>query len=120
MENGNDKFIEVVYGKDIVQVEDDFVRQFQLEFLSSIKCKYKDCVEIMKNEGEYCLKYFEVKVVDEDVFRKFSLFFFLFKFWRFIIKIFSLRSILRIVYFFKFLENILAFLLVLKNKLNGV
>nr|XP_044634434.1 probable helicase senataxin isoform X2 [Equus asinus] len=120
MENGNDKLIEVVHGKDTVQVEDDSVRQPQLESLSSAKCKYKDCVETMKNEGEYCLKHSEVKAADEDVFRKPSLPLSSSKPWRPTTKIFSSRSTSRIAHLSKSLENTSALPPALKNKSNGV
>uniref|UniRef100_A0A8C0W8S5 Probable helicase senataxin n=1 Tax=Castor canadensis TaxID=51338 RepID=A0A8C0W8S5_CASCN len=69
MENDYDKLIEVIHGKDTVQVE-DFVSRPQLESLSGTKCKYKDCVETLKTQGEYCSRHSETKVSDEDVFRK--------------------------------------------------
>uniref|UniRef100_A0ABI7ZKI5 Senataxin n=1 Tax=Felis catus TaxID=9685 RepID=A0ABI7ZKI5_FELCA len=62
MENGNEKLIEIVHGKDTALMEE--------ESWSSTKCKYKDCVEAAQNQGEYCSKHCEAKAVDEDVFRK--------------------------------------------------
>ncbi|XP_047687230.1 probable helicase senataxin isoform X2 [Prionailurus viverrinus] len=62
MENGNQKLIEIVHGKDTALMEE--------ESWSSTKCKYKDCVEAAQNQGEYCSKHCEAKAVDEDVFRK--------------------------------------------------
>ncbi|XP_040338647.1 putative helicase senataxin isoform X1 [Herpailurus yagouaroundi] len=62
MENGNEKLIEIVHGKDTAPMEE--------ESWSSTKCKYKDCVEAAQNQGEYCSKHCEAKAVDEDVFRK--------------------------------------------------
>ncbi|XP_074218553.1 putative helicase senataxin isoform X1 [Camelus bactrianus] len=70
MEKENDNLIEVVHGKDTVQVEEVSTSRPQLESVSSTKCKYKDCVETLKNQGEYCLKHSEAKAADEDVFRK--------------------------------------------------
>ncbi|XP_077003427.1 LOW QUALITY PROTEIN: putative helicase senataxin [Tamandua tetradactyla] len=65
----NDAIIELVYGKDTVQVEDT-ISLPQLESLSSTKCKHKDCVETTKTQGEYCMRHSEAKTTDEDVFRK--------------------------------------------------
>ncbi|XP_046954132.1 probable helicase senataxin isoform X2 [Lynx rufus] len=62
MENGNEKLIEIVHGKDTALMEE--------ESWSSTKCKYKDCVEAAQNQGEYCSKHCEAKAVDEGVFRK--------------------------------------------------
>lgn len=59
----------IVAHKDTVQREDSLSRP-QLESLSIIKCKYKDCVETTKNQGEYCPKHSEAKAADDDVFRK--------------------------------------------------
>lgn len=59
----------IVAHKDTVQREDSLSRP-QLESLSIIKCKYKDCVETTKNQGEYCPKHSEAKAADDDLFRK--------------------------------------------------
>ncbi|XP_058380337.1 probable helicase senataxin isoform X2 [Diceros bicornis minor] len=119
MENDNDKLLEVVHGKHAVQVEDDSISRPQLESLSSTKCKYKDCVETMKNQGEYCSKHSEVKAADEDVFRKPSLPVSSSKRSRpSTAKIFSSRSTSRIANLSKSLENTSALLPVLKNKSN--
>lgn len=67
MQNG-DRLIEEVHRKS-VQVEDPVSRP-QAESLSSARCKYKDCVETVKGQGEYCSKHSEAKAADEDVFRK--------------------------------------------------
>ncbi|MEJ1271757.1 senataxin [Cricetulus griseus] len=65
----NNKLI-VVTHKDAIQ-RDDSVNQPQLvESLSVTKCKYKDCVETTKNQGEYCPRHSEAKAADDDVFRK--------------------------------------------------
>ncbi|GAB1286159.1 Probable helicase senataxin [Apodemus speciosus] len=65
----NNKTIIVAHKKDTVQREDSLSRP-QLESLSITKCKYKDCVETTKNQGEYCPRHSEAKAVDDDVFRK--------------------------------------------------
>ncbi|XP_060464266.2 putative helicase senataxin isoform X1 [Panthera onca] len=62
MENGNEKLIEVVHGKETALTEEGS--------WSGTKCKYKDCVEAAQKQGEYCSKHCEAKAVDEDVFRK--------------------------------------------------
>ncbi|XP_025790789.1 probable helicase senataxin [Puma concolor] len=62
MENGNEKLIEMVHGKDTALMEE--------ESWSSTKSKHKDCVEAAQNQGEYCSKHCGAKAVDEDVFRK--------------------------------------------------
>ncbi|CAH6788814.1 probable helicase senataxin isoform X2 [Phodopus roborovskii] len=64
----NNKLI-IVAHKDAVQRENS-VSQPQLESLSVTKCKYKDCVETTKNQGEYCPRHSEAKAADDDVFRK--------------------------------------------------
>nr|XP_004654093.2 probable helicase senataxin [Jaculus jaculus]XP_045002580.1 probable helicase senataxin [Jaculus jaculus] len=68
MENDYDKLIEVVHRKDMVQV--DFVSCPQLKFVSGMKCKHKDCGEILKSQGDYCSRHSEAKAADDDVFRK--------------------------------------------------
>ncbi|XP_052037963.1 probable helicase senataxin isoform X4 [Apodemus sylvaticus] len=65
----NNKTIIVAHKKDTVQREDPLSRP-QLESLSITKCKYKDCVETTKNQGEYCPRHSEAKAADDDVFRK--------------------------------------------------
>ncbi|XP_057403852.1 probable helicase senataxin isoform X2 [Balaenoptera acutorostrata] len=121
MEKENDKLIEVVHGKDTVQVEEDSVSRPQLESLSSTKCKYKDCVETLKNQGEYCSKHSEAKAADEDIFRKPGLPLSASKPSRpSTAKIFSSSSTSRIAGLSKSLENTSALLPTLKNKSSGV
>ncbi|XP_003470873.1 probable helicase senataxin isoform X2 [Cavia porcellus] len=62
------KLIEVLHGKAAAQAEDP-VSWSQLA-QSGTKCKFKDCAEILKSQGEFCLKHLEAKAADEDVFRK--------------------------------------------------
>ncbi|XP_057577048.1 probable helicase senataxin [Hippopotamus amphibius kiboko] len=120
MEKENDKLIEVVHGKDTVQVEDSVSRP-QLESLSNTKCKYKGCVETLKNQGEYCSKHSEAKAADEDVFRKPGLPLSASKPSRpSTAKIFSSSSTSRIAGLSKSLENTLALPPTLKNKSSGV
>ncbi|XP_036039249.1 LOW QUALITY PROTEIN: probable helicase senataxin [Onychomys torridus] len=64
----NDKLI-VVAHKDTVQREES-VSQPHLESFSVTKCKYKDCVETTRNQGEYCPRHAEAKTADDNVFRK--------------------------------------------------
>lgn len=121
MEEGNAQLIEVVHGKDTVQVEEDSRSRPQLESLSSAKCKYKDCVETMKNQGEYCSKHSEAKAADEDVFRKPGLPLSASKPSRpSTTKIFSSRTTSRIANLSKSLENASALPPTLRNKSNGV
>ncbi|XP_061055698.1 probable helicase senataxin isoform X3 [Eubalaena glacialis] len=121
MEKENDKLIEVVHGKDTVQVEEDSVSRPQLESLSSTKCKYKDCVETLQNQGEYCSKHSEAKAADEDIFRKPGLPLSASKPSRpSTAKIFSSSSTSRIAGLSKSLENTSALLPTLKNKSSGV
>ncbi|XP_068409081.1 probable helicase senataxin isoform X1 [Eschrichtius robustus] len=121
MEKENDKLIEVVHGKDTVQVEEDSVSRPQLESLSSTKCKYKDCVETLKNQGEYCSKHSEAKAADEDIFRKPGLPLSASKRSRpSTAKIFSSSSTSRIAGLSKSLESTSALLPTLKNKSSGV
>ncbi|XP_029391896.1 probable helicase senataxin isoform X3 [Mus pahari] len=63
------KTIIVAHKKDTVQREDSFSRP-QLESLSITKCKYKDCVETTKKQGEYCPRHTEAKAADDNLFRK--------------------------------------------------
>ncbi|XP_025743905.1 probable helicase senataxin isoform X3 [Callorhinus ursinus] len=119
MENGNEKLIEVVHGKDTAQVEDS-VSQPQLESWNSTKCKYKDCVETQKNQGDYCSKHCEAKAADEDVFRKPGLPLSASKPSRpSTAKIFSSSSTSRIANLSKSLESTSALPPALKNKSNG-
>ncbi|XP_032489831.1 probable helicase senataxin isoform X1 [Phocoena sinus] len=121
MEKENDKLTEVVHGKDTVQVEEDSVSRPQLESLSSTKCKYKDCVETLKNQGEYCSKHSEAKAADEDIFRKPGLPLSASKPSRPpTAKIFSSSSTSRIAGLSKSLENTASLLPTLKNKSSGV
>ncbi|XP_027946291.1 probable helicase senataxin isoform X2 [Eumetopias jubatus] len=120
MENGNEKLIEVVHGKDTAQVEEDSVSQPQLESWNSTKCKYKDCVETPKNQGDYCSKHCEAKAADEDVFRKPGLPLSASKPSRpSTAKIFSSSSTSRIANLSKSLESTSALPPALKNKSNG-
>ncbi|XP_045739366.1 probable helicase senataxin isoform X2 [Mirounga angustirostris] len=120
MENGNEKLIEVVHGKDTAQVEEDSVSRPQLESWSSTKCKYKDCVETPKNQGDYCSKHCEAKAADEDVFRKPGLPLSASKPSRpSTAKIFSSSSTSRIANLSKSLESASALPPALKNKSNG-
>uniref|UniRef100_A0A2K6TZH2 Probable helicase senataxin n=1 Tax=Saimiri boliviensis boliviensis TaxID=39432 RepID=A0A2K6TZH2_SAIBB len=121
MENDNYKFIELIHGKDTVQVEEDSVSRPQLESLSGTKCKYKDCVEATKNQGEYCSEHSEVKAADEDVFRKPGLPLSASKPLRpTTAKIFSSKSTSRIASLSKSLESSSALSPSLKNKSNGL
>ncbi|XP_017375124.1 probable helicase senataxin isoform X2 [Cebus imitator] len=118
MENDNYKFIELIHGKDTVQVEEDSVNRPQLESLIGTKCKYKDCVEATKNQGEYCSEHSEVKAADEDVFRKPGLPLSASKPLRpTTAKIFSSKSTSRIASLSKSLESSPPSL---KNKSNGI
>ncbi|XP_012495286.1 PREDICTED: probable helicase senataxin [Propithecus coquereli] len=120
VENDNVKLIEVVHGKDTVQVEVSLSWP-QLESLSGTKCKYKDCVEVRKNQSEYCSKHSEAKAADEDVFRKPGLPLSASKPSRpSTAKIFSSRSTSRIANLSRSLENATALPPALKNKPNGV
>lgn len=120
MQNDNDKLIEVVHGQETVQVEDSLIRP-QLASLSGAKCKYKDCVETMKSQGEYCLKHSEVKVGDEEVFRKPALPLSASKPLKpSTTKIFSSSSTSRIANFSRSLENAPALVPAIRNKANGV
>nr|XP_058927372.1 probable helicase senataxin isoform X3 [Kogia breviceps] len=121
MEKENDKLIEVVHGKDTVQVEEDSVSRPQLGSLSSTKCKYKDCVETLKNQGEYCSKHSESKAADEDLFRKPGLPLSASKPSRpSTAKIFSSSSTSRIAGLSKSLEDTSVLLPTRKNKSSGV
>lgn len=121
MEKENDKLVEVVHGKDTVQVEEGYVSRPQLESSSSTKCKYKDCVETLKNQGEYCSKHSEAKAADEAIFRKPGLPLSASKPSRPpTAKIFSSSSTSRIAGLSKSLENTAALLPTLKNKSSGV
>ncbi|XP_023371897.1 probable helicase senataxin isoform X3 [Otolemur garnettii] len=113
----NNKVIELVFGKNTVEVEEGSVSRPQLESLSGTKCKYKDCVETAKNQGVYCSKHCEAKAADEDVFRKPALPLSASKPLRpSTAKIFSSSSTSRIANLSKTLESTSA----LKNKPNGV
>ncbi|XP_006164386.1 probable helicase senataxin isoform X2 [Tupaia chinensis] len=115
-----DKIIEVVHGKDPFQVGDSVSRP-QLESLSGIKCKYKDCVETPKDQGEYCSRHSEVKAADEDVFRKPGLPPSASKPQRpSTTKVFSSSSTSRTANLSKSLEHMSTLPSALKNKLNGV
>ncbi|XP_073872285.1 probable helicase senataxin isoform X7 [Macaca fascicularis] len=121
MENDNYKFIELIHGKDTVQVEEDSVSQPQLESLSGTKCKYKDCLETTKNQGEYCPQHSEVKAADDDVFRKPGLPPSASKPLRpTTAKIFSSKSTSRIAGLSKSLETSSALSPSLKNKSKGI
>ncbi|XP_039718853.1 putative helicase senataxin isoform X1 [Pteropus medius] len=119
-QNDNDKLIEVVHGKDTVQVGEDSLSRPPLESLSSTKCKYRDCAETLKNQGEYCSKHCEAKAADEDVFRKPGLPLSAAKPLRpSTTKIFSSSSTSRIAHLSRSLEKASALLPALKNKSNG-
>ncbi|XP_028353517.1 probable helicase senataxin isoform X1 [Physeter macrocephalus] len=121
MEKENDKLIEVVHGKDTVQVGEDSVSRPQLGSLSSTKCKYKDCVETPENQGEYCSKHSESKAADEDIFRKPGLPLSASKPLRpSTAKIFSSSSTSRIAGLSKSLEDTSVLLPTPKNKSSGV
>ncbi|XP_034785253.1 probable helicase senataxin isoform X6 [Pan paniscus] len=120
MENDNYKLIELIHGKDTVEVEEDSVSRPQLESLSGTKCKYKDCLETTKNQGEYCPKHSEVKAADEDVFRKPGLPPPASKPLRPTTKIFSSKSTSRIAGLSKSLETSSALSPSLKNKSKGI
>ena len=120
IERENDKLIEVIHGKDTVQGEEECVSQPQLESLSSTKCKYKDCVETLKNPGEYCSKHSKTKATDEDVFRKPGLPLSASKRSRpSTTKVFSSSSTSRIAGLSKSLESTAALPSSLKNKSSG-
>ncbi|XP_021564907.1 probable helicase senataxin [Carlito syrichta] len=118
MDTGNYDVSEVVYGKYTVQVE-DAVPWSQLASLSGKKCKYKDCVETVKNQDEYCSKHSQAKAADEDVFRKPTLppps-----KRRRPTAKVFSSSSTSRIAHLSKSLEDTSVLPPPLKNKSSGV
>uniref|UniRef100_A0A8D2DD24 Probable helicase senataxin n=1 Tax=Sciurus vulgaris TaxID=55149 RepID=A0A8D2DD24_SCIVU len=119
MENGNDKLIELVHGKDTVQIDEDSVSRPQLESLSVTKCKFKDGVENMKIQGECCSGSSETKA-DEDVFRKPGLPLSAAKPLRpSTTKVFSSSSTSRIANLSRSLENA-SLSSALKNKSNGV
>ncbi|KAM5186878.1 putative helicase senataxin isoform 1-T4 [Callospermophilus lateralis] len=119
MEYGNDKLIELVHGKDTVQVEEDSVSRPQLESLSVTKCKFKDGIETTKSQGECCSGPSEIKA-DEDVFRKPGLPLSAAKPLRpSTTKVFSSKSTSRIASLSKSLENT-SLPSALKNKSNGV
>ncbi|KAM9207324.1 putative helicase senataxin [Dugong dugon] len=112
--------IEVVYGKDTVQIGDS-VNLLQLESLSSKKCKHKDCVETTKNQSDYCSRHSEAKAADEGVFRKPGLPLSASKPSRpSTTKIFSSSSTSRNANLSKSLENTSALPPALKNKSNRV
>ncbi|XP_007942395.1 probable helicase senataxin [Orycteropus afer afer] len=114
-----DKVIEVVHGKNTVQIEDS-VTLPQLESLSSKKCKQKDCVEITKKQDDYCSRHSEAKATDEDVFRKPGLPLSASKPLRpSTIKIFSSSSTSRIAHLSKSMENTSAVPPTLRNKSTG-
>ncbi|XP_044782409.2 probable helicase senataxin isoform X3 [Bubalus bubalis] len=120
IERENDKLIEVIHGKDTVQGEEECVSQPQLESLSSTKCKYKDCVETLKNLGEYCSKHSKTNATDEDVFRKPGLPLSASKRSRpSTTKVFSSSSTSRIAGLSKSLESTAALPSSLKNKSSG-
>ncbi|XP_014385376.1 PREDICTED: probable helicase senataxin isoform X3 [Myotis brandtii] len=117
MQNGDNRLIEEVHWKR-VHVEDS-VNRPQSESLSSTRCKYKDCVETVKSQGEYCSKHSEAKAADEDVFRKPALPLSASKPLRpSTTKIFSSSSTSRIAHLSKSLESASASP-GLKNKSNG-
>ncbi|OWK10140.1 hypothetical protein Celaphus_00005116, partial [Cervus elaphus hippelaphus] len=120
IERENDKLIEVIPGKDTIQGEEECVSRPQLESLSSTKCKYKDCVEALKNPGEYCSKHSKTKATDEDVFRKPGLPLSVSKRSRpSTTKVFSSSSTSRIAGLSKSLESTAALPSSLKNKSSG-
>ncbi|XP_055255005.1 probable helicase senataxin isoform X1 [Moschus berezovskii] len=120
VERENDKPIEVIHGKDTVRGEEDCVGQPQLESLSITKCKYKDCVETLKNPDEYCSKHSKTKATDEDVFRKPDLPLSASKRSRpSTTKVFSSSSTSRIAGLSKSLESTAALPSSLKNKSSG-
>uniref|UniRef100_A0A2I3GJL3 Probable helicase senataxin n=1 Tax=Nomascus leucogenys TaxID=61853 RepID=A0A2I3GJL3_NOMLE len=121
IENDNYKLIELIHGKDTVEVEEDSVSRPHLESLSGTKCKYKDCLETTKNRSEYCPKHSEVKAADEDVFRKPGLPPSASKPLRpTTAKIFSSKSTSRIAGLSKSLETSSALSPSLKNKSKGI
>ncbi|XP_062063305.1 probable helicase senataxin isoform X1 [Lepus europaeus] len=117
METYNDKLIEVGHGK----VAEDALGGPQSGYLHDTKCKYQDCVETMKNAGDYCTRHSEAKVADEDVFRKPGLPLSAAKPLRpSTTKIFSSSSTSRIANFSRSLENASALTSALKNKCSGM
>ncbi|XP_006894476.1 PREDICTED: probable helicase senataxin [Elephantulus edwardii] len=111
--------IEVDHGKETVQAEDS-IGLPQLESLSSIKCKHRDCVENTKNWDDYCARHTEAKPSDDDVFRKPGLPLSVSKPLRpTTTKIFSSSSTSRSAILSKSLEDT-VFPPVVKNKSNGV
>ncbi|XP_008561841.1 PREDICTED: probable helicase senataxin isoform X1 [Galeopterus variegatus] len=121
MVNDNDEFIDIVHGKDTVQVEEDSVSRPQLESVSGTKCKQKGCVETLRNQGEYCSRHSEAKAAEEDVFRKPGLPLSTSKpLRRSTAKIFSSSSTSRIANLSKSLEDSSALPPALRNKSNGV
>ncbi|XP_016052081.1 PREDICTED: probable helicase senataxin [Miniopterus natalensis] len=119
MQNDPDnRLIEEVHWKDRAQVEDS-VHRPQLESLSSARCKYKDCAETVKSQGDYCSKHSETKAADEDVFRRPGLPLSAPRPLRpSTAKVFSSSSTSRIAHLSKSLESASA-LPGLKNKLDG-
>ncbi|XP_069871002.1 probable helicase senataxin [Dipodomys merriami] len=61
--------IEVIPGEDALPTE-DAVHPPYVESSSDTKCKYKDCVETVKAQSEYCTQHSEAKTADDNVFRK--------------------------------------------------
>ncbi|XP_036185166.1 probable helicase senataxin isoform X6 [Myotis myotis] len=117
MQNGDNRLIGEGHWKR-VHVEDSINRP-QSESLRSTRCKYKDCVETVKSQGECCSKHSEAKAADEDVFRKPALPLSASKPLRpSTTKIFSSSSTSRIAHLSKSLESASASP-GLKNKSNG-
>ncbi|XP_066222892.1 probable helicase senataxin [Saccopteryx leptura] len=70
MQNGSEKPIEVVQGKESVLVEDRWGSRPQPESGSRTRCQYEGCVETVRTRGGHCSKHSEAKAADEGVFRK--------------------------------------------------
>ncbi|XP_048201340.1 probable helicase senataxin [Perognathus longimembris pacificus] len=69
MDAGYPHLIEVIPREDGLQTE-DAVCPPQEESSSNTKCKYKDCVETVKAQSEYCAQHSEAKAAEDNVFRK--------------------------------------------------
>ncbi|XP_005408434.2 PREDICTED: probable helicase senataxin [Chinchilla lanigera] len=112
----SDRLIEVLHREDTAQVGSS-VSWPQLGE-SGTKCKYKDCVETLRNQAEYCSRHLEAKAADEDVFRKPGLPPSARR--RSTTKIFSSSSTSRTAHLSKSLESSSVLPSALKNKSNGV
>ncbi|KAM4876521.1 putative helicase senataxin [Thomomys bottae] len=63
------RLIEVVPREEGLQTE-DAVHPPLVELVSDTKCKFRDCVETVKAQSEYCAQHSEAKAAEDNVFRK--------------------------------------------------